>query len=526
MTTSAPKVHVAVVDDEAPILRAWRRLLPDSQFELTVFSSPLEATSWLESSSVDVVVADINMPSMNGMDLLTLIKERWPETEVVMTTGLSGVSLVVEAIKKGAYDFLTKPYENPSAILDTLHKAARSRGRRGGRATPVGGSAVVRSPEPLIIGESASIQHALEMVTRAAASTAPVLICGETGTGKELLARTLHNHSPRKAKPFLAVNCAALTENLLEEELFGHVRGAFTGAVASHRGLLEAADGGTVFLDEIGDMSLRCQGMLLRTIQEGEVRPVGSTQVKSVDVRLVAASNEELERKCRAGTFRWDLYFRLNVVRIDVPPLRDRLDDLPALVHHFLRKHQQKLGKALEIPAPVLEQMKSYYWPGNIRELENAISRAVILAPESRDLSPEDLSALLRSEESTSGQDGGFAGNGSNGVGHANGNGASHPNGNGSGSGNGVRREASEPQAALGDGSGRRPFARARAEAAEQFEREYLTGLLEQHQTVSAAARAAGMDRSNFKRLLKRYGILPARTPSSTPSSTPASSAS
>ena len=323
-----------------------------------------------------------------------------------------------------------------------------------------------------IIGESPVIRDVMATARRAAQSSAPLLIYGETGTGKELLARAVHDMGPRQKSPLFAVNCSALTESLLEEELFGHVKGAFTGATQDRPGVFETADGGTMLLDEISDMSARCQGMLLRTLQEGEVRPVGSSRTRKVDVRVIAASNTRLEDCCERGAFRRDLFYRLNVVSIRLPPLRERPEDIPLLARHFLTKFRVREGKLDEgIQDSTMERICAYHWPGNIRELENTIRRAVVLSDSGRKLSTSDFPVLDLDDESQ----------------------ASPP-------ATGASRRG---VAGLG------AFSEAKAQAVADFERGYLMALLEKHETISAAARAAGMDRSNLKRLLRRHKVTP-----------------
>jgi two-component system response regulator HydG len=445
---------VAVVDDDRRILQAWKRMLTGKGFEISLFDDPLEFVGGLESSPADVLIADIMMPQMNGLALLSLVKQRRPDVEVVMTTALTEMNLVIEAMRKGAFDFFTKPYENTASILETLQKAARERRERAHR-TPLSGP-----PSPLLIGQCEPMRKVMELVRCAAASDAPVLVGGESGTGKELIARAIVESSGRRTRPFLTVNCAGLVETLLEEELFGHVRGAFTGAVSDRRGIFEAAHAGSVFLDEIAEMSPRCQATLLRTLQEGEVRPVGTSQVRKVDVRVLAASNVELEERCNVGAFRRDLFYRLNVIQIRLPPLRERIDDLPLLVDHFLAKYG---GNASVFPESTLAALARHSWPGNVRELENVVQRAVILSQGARErISTSDLPSILQD-----------------------------------------RREASTPSAT----PERRDLAKQR------FERAYLLDLLARYHSISAAARAAQMDRSNFKRLLRRHAINPSEIP-------------
>ncbi len=321
-----------------------------------------------------------------------------------------------------------------------------------------------------LIGQSVAIRKVTDLVRSVSSSSATVLIIGESGTGKELIARALHEKSPRKKKPLVTLNCSALTETLLESELFGHAKGAFSGATSNHQGLFEAADGGTIFLDEIGDMSQSIQVKLLRTLQEGEVRPVGSTQNINVDVRVIAATNVDLEKMAQEGTFRQDLFYRLNVVRVDMPPLKQRGDDIPMLAHYFLQKYEQISGKHFEgIRHSALKRLNAYDWPGNVRELENVIERAVVLS-RGKTISASDLPAVISGKDDVS-----------------------------------TEIEEDDPEKEfLNEGIS---FPDAKARAVKRFEENYLRNLLLRHDNLSAAAREAGLDRSNFKRLLRRHNI-------------------
>jgi two-component system response regulator HydG len=455
----ASTIQVMVIDDEPAVLRAWRQILSGPLYRVKVSSDPQEVLFELGQGAVDVAVVDIRMPTMDGMELLSTIKGRHPEVEVVMMTGYGGVQEAVEAIKRGAYDFLTKPFESTESAELTVRRAGErrllERRLRKLEEQGEGGDGVG------IVGQSLAMKQVTELVQSVAASQATVLICGESGTGKEILARALHRRSPRRDKAMVAVNCSALTETLLESELFGHARGSFTGATVNHQGLFEAASGGTLFLDEIGDMALSTQAKLLRTLQEGEVRPVGSTRTVKVNARVVAATNADLERMCHDGTFRQDLYYRLNVVRIEVPPLRARREDIPVLAYHFLRKHQGASGKSFDgIDAAALRVLERHGWPGNVRELENVIERAVILG-RGKTIALGDLPSML----------------------------------------------SEEVAAPPGDDLDGIPFAEAKQLAISRFERSYLRRLLDRHDTVTAAARSAGLDRANFRRLLRRHRL-------------------
>ncbi|MCC6751402.1 MAG: sigma-54-dependent Fis family transcriptional regulator [Deltaproteobacteria bacterium] len=459
MGKASEQIAVLVVDDDPSVLKSWREILADPCYKVTLLEDPVAAAAQVEGLELDVAVVDIRMPGMDGMELLTAIKTKRPEVEVVMMTGFGGVQDAVEAIRRGAYDFLSKPFESMEAAELTVRRAAELR-RLERRVRQLEREMEGGQPLRHVVGQSEAIKRVIELVRSVAASPATVLIMGESGTGKEMVAQAIHRNSPRAQKALVTLNCSALTETLLESELFGHAKGAFTGATTTHRGLFAAADGGTIFLDEIGDMALPTQVKLLRTIQEGEVRPVGATQTVTVNVRIIAATNVDLEKKVKEGAFRQDLFYRLNVVRIDMPPLRERGEDIPLLAHHFLHKHQATMNKQFEgIDPAAMACLTSHDWPGNVRELENTIERAVVLG-RGKTITLADLPAKI--------------------VG-----------------------ERAQPEADLT----LLPFPAAKDEAVARFERVYLAQQLARHQTVAAAARAAGMDRSNFKRLLKRHGL-------------------
>jgi two-component system response regulator HydG len=455
--------RVLVVDDEPKVLKIWRRVLPQPRYDAALFTDPRRALEHLESADVDVAVVDLCMPEIDGLTLLKTIKHRWPDVEVVMISGYAGVEDAVEAIKNSAYDFLSKPLDSKRAELVVRQAAELKLIQR--RLKALEGERAEDDFLSRMVGRSPAIAKVIDLIQRVASTSATVLICGESGTGKELVAQALHENSPRRHVPLITLNCAALPEALLESELFGYVRGAFTGATKSRQGLFEAADGGSVFLDEIGNMSVATQVKLLRTLQDGEVRPVGSNHPIKVDVRILAATNADLVKKCQEKTFRTDLYYRLNVIRIDLPPLRERQEDIALLAYHFLQKHQRSFGKTpTEMTSTTLGRLTRYRWPGNVRELENAMERVAILSREGKRITPSDLPAAM-SQDLT-------------------------------------RREP-------GDGS---LFAEAREKVIARFERAYLVEILQRHGgSVHAAAREAGMDRSNFKRLLRRHRLYPGK---------------
>ncbi len=325
----------------------------------------------------DLVVSDVRMERSSGLDVLAAFTAKAPSTPVILITAFGDVTGAMEAIQRGAYDYVSKPFNIEELRLTVARAIERRRLVAEQKTVPADGKTQLQD----IVGKSPVMLEVYKLVARVAGSTATVLVEGESGTGKELVARSIHTHSPRANAPFVPVNCTALTESLLESELFGHARGAFTGAVSAKRGLFEAASGGTLFLDEIGDMGPKMQAQLLRTLQDGEVRPVGGSESIRVDVRLVCATNKDLEAEVKAGRFREDLYFRINVVTIRLPPLRERREDIPSLVAHFLSKTaRRERREAAAMSQEALRLLSGYGWPGNVRELENAIERAVAVA--------------------------------------------------------------------------------------------------------------------------------------------------
>ena len=365
---------ILVVDDSTPTLEVIRRNLEAAGYEVFTAPSVEEAIAFLEQNSVDLVITDIKMPKISGLDLLKYVKENIKATEIMIITGYPSIKGAVEAVKDGAEDYLVKPFTDEellSAVSKMLEKLAN---RRAVEAKPLPSS-------HNIIGNSPGMQHVYRLIEKAAATRISVLISGESGTGKELVARAIHYSSKTASGPFVTVNCTAIPDSLLESELFGHVKGAFTGAQASRAGFFQIADGGTLFLDEIGDASLNMQGKLLRAIQNKEIFMVGSSRVQKIDTRIIAATNTDLNRLVQKGLFREDLYFRLNIVEISLPPLHERGEDILLLVQFFM----EKLSKDMNRPAPqlsdkVLQIFKSYRWQGNVRELENLVQRLVVLS--------------------------------------------------------------------------------------------------------------------------------------------------
>ncbi len=380
--------RVLVAEDDRVARDLLCEILRADNFEVEAVDDGAGAVERAQAGRYDLVVSDVRMERTSGFDVLKAFTERSPGTPVILITAFGDVAGAMEAIQRGAYDYVSKPFNVEELRLTVARALERRRLIAEQKAAPA--TAPTTKIED-IVGKSAVMLDVYKLVARVAATSATVLVTGESGTGKELVARAIHTHSPRVGDPFVPVNCTALTESLLESELFGHARGAFTGAVSSKRGLFEMADGGTLFLDEIGDMGPKMQAQLLRTLQDGEVRPVGSTESIKVDVRLVCATNRDLEAEVKAGKFREDLYFRINVVTIKLPPLRDRPGDIPILVAHFLAKLGRREGRApATMSADALQALQAHSWPGNVRELENAIDRAVAVAKDGVIL-PSDL---------------------------------------------------------------------------------------------------------------------------------------
>ena len=373
------KKRVLVVEDEELMRSIIRRLLEEAGFEVVTASSGEAALSIIEGSGIAVTLTDIKMAGMDGIELLDRIKSIDDSSLVIIMTAFSSVDSAIAALRKGAYDYITKPFVNED-LVKTVTNACRHR-ELFNENRLLRRELSRRSHAPAMIGSSAGIQKILARIAKVAPSNATVLIEGESGTGKELVAKMIHFSSDRADKPFLAINCGALSEGLLESELFGHVRGAFTGAVTDKPGLFRSVEGGTLLLDEIGETSPAIQVKLLRALQEREVIPVGSSAAESFDARMIAATNKNLETEAAEGRFREDLFYRLNVVEMTVPPLRERRDDIPALVEHFVTKFARTHNVPVKSVAPsAIDALFAYDWPGNIRELENTIERAFILS--------------------------------------------------------------------------------------------------------------------------------------------------
>jgi two-component system, NtrC family, response regulator AtoC len=379
---SVPRGSILLVDDEEKILRALGRALREARHEVIETTCPVEAQRLLAVRTFDVLIVDNVMPKLSGLDLIREYTASVAESEraqILMMTAHASVESAIEAMKLGALDYLQKPFEIDEMLVVVRRALEHQRLRRE--------YVYLRSERDEqfdhygIIGRSRAVQDIIERAERVADTKSTVLITGETGTGKELVARAIHDRSPQRDMPLIKVNCAAIPESLLESELFGHVRGAFTGASATKKGKFALADGGTIFLDEIGTMSPTLQAKLLRVLQEREFEPLGSERSEKVDLRVIAATNRDLRQMVADGRFQEDLFYRLNVIPIALPPLRERREDIPLLVDHFVRKHAQRTGRRIErIDDGVLTALQQYDWPGNVRELENTIERAVVLS--------------------------------------------------------------------------------------------------------------------------------------------------
>jgi DNA-binding NtrC family response regulator len=381
--------RILVTDDDEVSCRLFAEVLQSEGYQVDRAQTGEKALVQLRKEPYDLLVIDVRLPGMSGLDVTREVRKKHPDLPIVVMTAFGSIETAIEAIREGAFDYISKPM-NLEELKQTVARALARRklqGREEGR----GEGSEETEPLGAIIGRSPAMVEVYKTVARVAPTKSTVLILGESGTGKELIGRAIHQHSPRARHPFVAVDCGALTETLLESELFGHGRGAFTGAITDKKGVFEEAQGGTCFLDEIGDISPNMQAKLLRVLQEYEVRRVGGQEWFKVDVRVVAATNRDLTELVRKGTFREDLYYRLRVVTLLLPPLRERPEDIPALAHYFLKRYRQESGKLVTtVSDEAIDLLRSYAWPGNIRELENTIERAVALSNQPV-LTPEDL---------------------------------------------------------------------------------------------------------------------------------------
>ncbi len=466
---------ILVVDDEENMGKILSKVLNLEGYHVTTFNDPREALGFLETNTIDVVLSDIRMPTMNGHEVLRRLKEMGQPCEVIMMTAFGTIEGAIECVKLGAFDYITKPFKTDEMLM-TISKAFEH--KRLKDVNSALSEAYNNPPTPtgereirILLGNAPALVTVRELLERVAASNSPVLITGESGTGKELAARTVHQFSNRAKGRFVAINCASIPESLIESELFGHERGAFTGAHQMKIGLIELADGGTLFLDEIGELPMPLQAKLLRVLQEHELTRVGGVTNIPVNIRVVSATNRDLQECIRDRTFREDLFYRLNVIAIEMPPLRERKEDIPMLANHFLtqkaRKHQRS---AMRFSDSVMETLKAYPWRGNVRELENTIERLVVLSE--TDVITSDLLP--------------------------DGAGTRHPS---SSSADGITKLALSAQAMVEEVP---DFKSAR----ESFEREYLEALLRAHNgSVTDAAKHAGMSRRNLYDKIEKLGI-------------------
>ncbi|MCB0318644.1 MAG: sigma-54-dependent Fis family transcriptional regulator [Bdellovibrionales bacterium] len=388
-----PSFSVLIVDDDANFCSAIQKNLEGSGYICSSVRDPLVALNLLSSQSFNIILADLRMPKIDGLEFIQACKEKCPSSAIVLMTGFGNHQLALEAMRVGAYDYLPKPFEMVDLIF-TLKKIEERESLRQ-ENTELKTELQMRYSFANIIAKSDKMKNIFDTVKRLSSFSTTVLIVGESGTGKELLARAIHHNSPRRGKPFIAINCGAIPESLMESELFGHKKGSFTDATRDKKGLFEEASGGTIFLDEIGEMPLHLQVKLLRALQEQQIRRVGDEEAIDIDVRVVAATLRNLEQDVKQGRFRDDLYYRLNVVNIELPPLRERPEDISVLIEHFLKKIGKRLGiEVKEITPEAMKVLLDYRWRGNIRELENCIERAMVLT-DSGKIDTESLPATL-----------------------------------------------------------------------------------------------------------------------------------
>jgi DNA-binding NtrC family response regulator len=458
------KHRILIVEDDEVFLRPLQRTLEVARYEVLVVPSGEDAIDLLKRDDVELVLTDKRLPGIDGVELVRRIKAEHPDLAVVVMTAYGTIGSAVEAMRVGAEDYLVKPFDAAEALIVLRRSIELSELKAANRAS------IRRNQERFtlrnIVAPSAPMQEVFELVRSVAGLDTTVLIHGETGVGKELLARSIHFTGSRRDRPFVAVNCAAIPEELFESELFGFRKGAFTGASETRRGMFQMAHGGTLLLDEIGEMPLSLQSKLLRVIEDKRLTPIGSDRVVEVDVRFIATTNKDLQAEAERGAFRRDLYYRLSVMPVRVPPLRERIDDVPLLARHFLEASARRSKKSVRAIAPAaMQALCAYAWPGNVRELENVIERAVIVA---KGDTLTDVEPFLT------------------------GGGATRP----------------PLDLAL-------PFRDAKARVVEEFERAYITGVLEAHGgKLTAAARHADMDPKNFHEKLTRYGL---RRPTGSP---------
>jgi DNA-binding NtrC family response regulator len=457
--------RILVVDDEMIVCESCKRILEEEGYEAETALSGKEAFEKMKEDPFDVVITDLKMPGIDGMEVLKTFRKDYPDSIIVMITGFSTVETAVEAMKLGAFDYIPKPF-TPDEVAIVVKKAIEKKNLML-ENTYLRQELQEKYGFHNIVGKSKKMQEVYRIIAKVAVTDSTVLIYGQSGTGKELIARAIHFNSPRREKQFVPVDCAVLSENLLESELFGHVRGSFTGAVTTKPGLFEVADGGTVFLDEVGNISLAIQAKLLRVLQEREFTPVGGTKAKKVDIRLIAATNKDLEKMIKDEVFREDLYYRLNIVPICLPTLKERQEDIALLAVHFLKKYSEEMGKTVKGFMPdAMEKMMKYPWPGNIRELENVIERTVVMIDD--EMVRADHLILPGQPE----------------------------------------KEVSENQIPMTSEELKEIKKQMREKAVEEVERAFVLSALERHQwNVTRAAEEVGMLRPNFQALMRKYNL-------------------
>ncbi|MFA5353223.1 MAG: sigma-54 dependent transcriptional regulator [Thermodesulfovibrionales bacterium] len=458
MTIISPQI--LVVDDEEIVRQSCLRVLSPEGYIVDTAENGLEALKRLREMHYDLVLTDLLMPGPSGMELLQEIKEAWSDTEVIIITGYGTVKTAVDALKYGAYDYIEKPF-TPEELVNVVDRCLEKKRLLIENMRLRSEINALYSLDN-IIGGSKAMQQVFSLMASVSSTASTVLITGESGTGKELFARAIHYNSARREQPFVVLDCGTIPENLMESELFGHLKGSFTGAVATEKGILETANRGTLFLDEISNLPLALQAKLLRVLQEKEFRPVGSKKSVSLDIRFIAATNRDLAEMVREGSFREDFFYRLNVFPLNLPPLRERREDIPGLAYHFLHKYGKEMGRDLpHISADAMRRLVSHNWPGNVRELENIIQRAVIIC-DGRMIKPEHImlpsnghSALPRTVE-----------------------------------------ELKLVKKGL------------RLRSIEDIERGFLVAALERNSwNITRAAQEVGMQRTNFHALLKKYNV-------------------
>ena len=457
--------RILVVDDEEIVIKSCLRILADEEFQVEAVQDGRAALRKVEENPYDVMILDVMMPNMDGLEVLRQVKETHPNVDVIMVTGLSQIHTAVQAMKLGAFDYISKPFEPDELRLVVQRALERRRLLQENLNLKSEVSSKYRFEN--IVGSSPQMQAVYRLIAQCAPTSSTVLVTGESGTGKELIARAIHYNSLRKDKPFVPVDCNALSENLLESELFGHVKGAFTSAVVSKKGMFEVAGSGTLFLDEIGNISMSIQAKLLRVLQEREFRAVGDTRTLTANFRLVTATNKDLKAMVAAGTFRDDLYYRINIFPIHAPALRERKDDIPGLAYHFLKVFSAELGKKItDISEGAMSAFVNYGWPGNVRELENVIHRAAILTTDNVIRQAHVVNIL----------------------------------------------DPSQPQADFavprtGDELKRLKKA-AREKSVEEIEKLFVIEALKRNEwNVTKSAEDTGMQRPNFQALMKKYAI-------------------